>query len=133
MLQRRARALVASLAIGVIWAAWPLPLFLMPGRSQSGTSLVLFALTVVGLSVVAAALYNAAGGRVVVPIVFHTLWNAASASIAVGVVDGGPGTQVGVLIVVWATAALLVFRHGTERLSNRPFPGGGLDLSAPYG
>lgn len=86
VLQRSVGAFWASIAIGVIWALWHVPLFLMPGSSQMGTPFWLYAPAVVGISVIATWLYNAAGGRVLVPVVFHTLSNAVSVTTATGVI-----------------------------------------------
>jgi hypothetical protein len=116
------------LVIGVVWAVWHVPLFLMPGSSQAGTPFWLYAPIVVGISVMATWLYNAAGGRVLVVVVFHTLSNAVSASTAGGIVGDGVGSLVAVLIVVWIVAGLLVRRYGAERLSDRSLPDGGLDF-----
>ncbi|MFC5369054.1 CPBP family intramembrane glutamic endopeptidase [Salinirubrum litoreum] len=130
VLQRRVGAFWASIAIGVIWAVWHVPLFLMPGSSQAGTPFALYAAAVVGISVITTWLYNAAGGRVLVAVVFHTLSNAVSVTTAGGVVGSEVASQVALLGVVWAVVALLVWRYGTERLSVNPLPDGGLDLSA---
>jgi membrane protease YdiL (CAAX protease family) len=129
VLQRRIGAFWASIAIGVIWALWHVPLFLMPGSSQAGTPFWLYAPAVVGISVIATWLYNAAGGRVLVPVVFHTLSNAVSVTTATGVVGDGVVSQVGLLVVVWVVVAILVWRYGTDRLASKPLPDGGLDFA----
>ncbi|GAB6862862.1 type II CAAX endopeptidase family protein [Haloplanus litoreus] len=128
VLQRSVGAFWASIAIGVIWALWHVPLFLMPGSSQAGTPFWLYALVVIGISVIASWLYNAAGGRVLVPVVFHTLSNAVSVTTATGVVGNDIVSQIGLLIVVWLVVAVLVWQYGTERLASKPFPDGGLDF-----
>jgi membrane protease YdiL (CAAX protease family) len=132
VLQRRIGALRASLVIGVVWALWHAPLFLMPGSSQAGTPFALYAVIVVGISVVATWLYNAAGGRVLVPVVFHTLSNAVSVTTAGGVIGDEIASQVALLVVVWAVAGTLAWRYDTERLSPKPLPDGGLDFSASH-
>ncbi len=129
VLQRRIGAFQASLVVGVIWALWHVPLFLMPGSSQAGTPFWLYAPAVVGISVIATWLYNAAGGRVLVPVVFHTLSNAVSVTTATGIVGDGVVSQVGLLVVVWAVVTVLVWRYGTERLASKPLPDGGLDFA----
>jgi membrane protease YdiL (CAAX protease family) len=131
VLQRRIGAFWASIAIGVIWAAWHVPLFLMPGSSQAGTPFALYAAAVVGISVITTWLYNASGGRVLVAVVFHTLSNTVSVTTAGGVIGGEVASQLALLAVVWTLVALLVWRYGTERLSANPLPDGGLDLSPP--
>jgi membrane protease YdiL (CAAX protease family) len=131
VLQRRVGAFQASLVVGGIWALWHVPLFLMPGSSQAGTPFALYAAVVVGLSVVTTWLYNASGGRVLVAVVFHTLANTVSVTTATGVVGDGVLPQVALLVVVWATVAVLVWRYGPARLSARPLPDGGLDVTVP--
>ena len=69
-----------------------------------------------------------AGGRVLVPVVFHTLSNDVSVTTATGVVGVGVVSQVGLLFVVWAVVAVLVWRYGTDRLASNPLPDGGLDF-----
>jgi membrane protease YdiL (CAAX protease family) len=128
VLQRSIGAFQASVVIGVIWALWHVPLFLMPGSSQAGTPFWLYAPAVVGLSVVTTWLYNAAGGRVLVPVLFHTLSNAVSVTTATGVVGDGVVSQAGLLVVIWVVVAVLVWRYGTDRLASKPLPDGGLDL-----
>ncbi|MDT3437685.1 type II CAAX endopeptidase family protein [Haloarcula sp. 1CSR25-25] len=131
VLQRSIGAFWASIAIGVIWALWHVPLFLMPGSSQAGTPFWLYAPVVVGISVIASWLYNAAGGRVLIPVGFHTLSNAVSVTTATGVVGDEVVSQVGLLVAVWAVVAILVWQYGTERLASKPLPDGGLDFVAP--
>ncbi|MDT3435966.1 type II CAAX endopeptidase family protein [Haloarcula sp. 1CSR25-25] len=128
VLQRSVGAFRASIVIGVIWALWHVPLFLLPGSSQAGTPFWLYVPAVVGISVIATWLYNAAGGRVLVPVVFHTLSNAVSVTTATGVVGDGFTSQVGLLVVVWAVVVILVWRYGTDRLASKPLPEGGLDF-----
>ena len=128
VLQRSVGAFRASIVLGVIWALWHVPLFLLPGSSQAGTPFWLYAPAVVGISVIATWLYNAAGGRVLVPVVFHTLSNAVSVTTATGVVGDGFTSQVGLLVVVWAVVVILVWRYGTDRLASKPLPEGGLDF-----
>jgi membrane protease YdiL (CAAX protease family) len=129
VLQRRIGAFQASIVIGVIWALWHVPLFLMPGSSQAGTPFALYAAVVVGISVITTWLYNAAGGRVLVAIVFHTLSNAVSVTTAGGVIGDEVASQLALLVVVWTVVALLVWRYDTDRLSPNPLPDGGLNLT----
>ena len=126
VLQRRIGAFQASVVIGVVWALWHVPLFLLPGSSQAGTPFALYAAVVVGISVIATWLYNAAGGRTLVAIVFHTLSNAVSVTTAGGVIGDEVTSQVALLAVVWTVVALIVWRYDTSRLSPNSLPDGGL-------
>ncbi|WP_336338750.1 CPBP family intramembrane glutamic endopeptidase [Haloarcula brevis] len=131
VLQRRIGAFKASLVIGAIWAVWHVPLFLLPGSSQAGTPFALYAAAVLGISVITTWLYNAAGGRTLVAVVFHTLSNAVSVTTAGGVIGDEVASQIALLVVVWTVVALIVWRYDTERLSPHPLPEGGLDLATP--
>ena len=126
VLQRRIGAFQASVVIGVVWALWHVPLFLLPGSSQAGTPFALYAAVVVGISVIATWLYNAAGGRTLVAIVFHTLSNAVSVTTAGGVIGDEVASQIALLAVVWTVVALIVWRYDTSRLSPNSLPDGGL-------
>lgn len=129
VLQRRIGAFQASLVIGVIWAVWHIPLFLMPGSSQAGTPFALYAASVLGISVITTWLYNAAGGRTLVAVVFHTLSNAVSVTTAGGVIGDEVTSQISLLAVVWTVVAILVWRYDTDRLSPNPLLDGGIDIS----
>jgi membrane protease YdiL (CAAX protease family) len=131
VLQRRIGAFQASIVIGVIWALWHVPLFLMPGSSQAGTPFALYAAVVVGISVITTWLYNVAGGRTLIAIVFHTLSNAVSVTTAGGVIGDEVASQVALLVVVWTVVAILVWRYDTDRLSPNALPEGGLDFATP--
>ncbi|WP_416839001.1 CPBP family intramembrane glutamic endopeptidase [Haloferax sp. DFSO52] len=129
VLQRRLGAFRASLVIGVVWAAWHIPLFAMPGSSQSGTSFGFYLLSVLAISVITTWLYNESGGRVLLPIVFHTTWNSISVYLSVGVVgDGVLPSEAALAVAAWLFAGILVYRYGAERLSSRPLPTGGLSF-----
>ena len=81
-LQRRMSVLGAGLVIGVFWAAWHLPLFLLPGTYQHGLGLGsepfwLFNLAIlVGLPFYA-WLVNAAGRTALSAVLYHGLANVA--------------------------------------------------------
>ncbi len=129
VLQRRLGAFRASLVIGVVWAAWHIPLFVMPGSSQSGTSFVFYLLAVLAISVITTWLYNESGGRVLLPIVFHTTWNGVSVYLSRGVVgDGALPSEAALAAAAWLFAGILVYRYGSERLSSRPLATGGLSF-----
>lgn len=70
----------ASLVVGVIWAAWHFPMYML----LEGSSLrhyLTFSVGVVGMSVVMAALYKAGGNSLRLPILFHASWNAMRAGV----------------------------------------------------
>ena len=57
-LERSLRRPIAAALVGLIWAMWHLPLFVLPGVSQYRTSFPVFAVQVVGLALILAWLYG---------------------------------------------------------------------------
>ena len=81
-LHRRMSVLGAGLVIGVFWAAWHLPLFLLPGTYQHGLGLGsepfwLFNLAILVGSPFYAWLVNAAGRSALSAVLYHGLGNVA--------------------------------------------------------
>jgi membrane protease YdiL (CAAX protease family) len=76
-LQRRYSAFAASLLVGASWVGWHLPLFVIPGTSQSEFPVVPFVVMGLALAVVFAWAFNSTGGSVPVLVVFHGAYNGA--------------------------------------------------------
>ncbi len=74
-LQVRYGALPASLFLGLIWAAWHLPLWFIPGSGQESQSFLTFVVSVLLLSVVLAWLYNNTGGSLLIVVLAHSANN----------------------------------------------------------
>ena len=74
-LQKDMTPWLASICVGLLWAAWHLPLFLVSWSSASPFG---YAFIVVGLSLVMAYAFNSSGGSVVVAILMHSAFNASS-------------------------------------------------------
>jgi membrane protease YdiL (CAAX protease family) len=74
-LQREIAPWLAALCVGVLWAVWHLPLFLVSWSSASPLSYVFI---VIGLSVVFAFAFNSSGGSVLVAILMHSAFNSSS-------------------------------------------------------
>jgi membrane protease YdiL (CAAX protease family) len=76
-LQDSYSALTASLAIGVVWAVWHLPVFMLGApRNQSGNFL-LYTVLVIGLSILLTWQYNSTGGSVLLAMFLHGGINAS--------------------------------------------------------
>lgn len=71
LLQRSLAPIWASLVLGVIWAAWHLPAFLLSGTPQSAWSLTPFFVGTVALSVIVTPLFNSSRGSILLPAFFH--------------------------------------------------------------
>lgn len=86
-LQTRWNALAASLIVGVFWALWHLPLFLMPGTSQHELNIP-FAGFLVGLtavSVIFTWLNNNTGSSLWTAVFFHWIYTYSAQVVSSGV------------------------------------------------
>ena len=85
-MQGRLGPLGASLGLGVIWAGWHFPQFLMPeSATQNGGSdlatIAIFVLTVVSICVVMTWVFNQTGGSLFLAILVHSSVNTSQAMI----------------------------------------------------
>lgn len=71
MLQRHMTPLWAALLLGVIWAVWHLPAFMLSGTPQSAWALTPFLIGTVALSIIVTPLFNHSRGSILLPAVFH--------------------------------------------------------------
>jgi uncharacterized protein len=97
----------ASLLLGVIWAVWHLPLFLMPGTNTSGQSFPLYVMQVTALSVVVAWLYATTNGSLFLTMLLHAAVNNTKdivPSLEPGATNPFALSQ---SLVAWITVALL--------------------------
>ena len=114
-------ALLSSLLVGVVWACWHLPLFLLPNTLQGNLPMIPYLIAVVGLSVILTWLYNSSGGSVLIPMVFHAGINPIGAYFPTGGVEvvmttAGYGSYA---IVVVAVALLLLKLYNRADLSKK--------------
>ncbi|HKZ00789.1 MAG TPA: type II CAAX endopeptidase family protein [Pyrinomonadaceae bacterium] len=66
---------LGSIVLGIIWAAWHLPLFLIPGTDTTGQSFPVFLLAVTALSVAIAWLYARTSGSLMLAMLMHASVN----------------------------------------------------------
>ena len=72
LLQRKFSPFWAGLILGIIWAAWHIPAFLLGGGLQYGSwSAVPFFGGVIVLSVILTPLFNSAGGSLLIAYLYH--------------------------------------------------------------
>lgn len=82
-LQAERSALTASLGLGVVWALWHLPLFLVGApRNQTG-SFLLYAVLIVAVSILLTWCYNGTGGSVLLAMLFHAAVNSSGSLLPV--------------------------------------------------
>lgn len=76
LLQRKFAPLWAGLILGVVWAIWHLPAFLLSGTQQSQWSFSGFFAGCLAISIIATALFNHSRGSILLSAFFHfTLMN----------------------------------------------------------
>src|SRR4051812_4152893 len=110
-LQTRLTPLTASLVLGAVWTVWHIPSLHVPGETDQGLSLPVFAVLVVATTVLITALVNAAGGSVIIAAIFHASFDAAYAY--TGVVGGDPALlEIATGLTVAAAIAVVVRTRG---------------------
>ena len=121
ILQRRYGALAASVALGIAWAAWHAPIWLIPEAGFSSLPFPIFAIFTIALSIAFTWLYNSTGGSILLPALAHAAINAYPQpwNTAVFLLEGGSRglhLQIPVTIVLVILACLLVLMgRGQER------------------
>ena len=71
LLQRKMSPFWAGLTLGIIWAAWHIPAFLLSGTAHSAWSFVPFFGGVVAISVTLTPLFNSARGSFLIAYLYH--------------------------------------------------------------
>jgi membrane protease YdiL (CAAX protease family) len=71
LLQRRFSPFWASIILGVVWAIWHTPAFLMSGTPQSGWSFGPFFIGFIAIAVILTPLFNASRGSLLIAILYH--------------------------------------------------------------
>ena len=75
LLQRRFAPFWASLILGIIWAVWHIPAFLIGGTPQSAWSFLPYFIGVIAISIMLTPMFNAARGSLLVAVLFHFQMN----------------------------------------------------------
>uniref|UniRef100_A0A7C3J4X7 CPBP family intramembrane metalloprotease n=1 Tax=Candidatus Methanomethylicus mesodigestus TaxID=1867258 RepID=A0A7C3J4X7_9CREN len=74
-LQKKWSALTSSLVLGLLWAAWHLPLFFISGTIQSQTPVWGFMILILCGTILFTWVYNNTGGSILAVMLFHTMNN----------------------------------------------------------
>jgi uncharacterized protein len=85
-LQRLHGSLIGGLILGVLWALWHLPGFLVPQKlPPSGTVMdfVRFSLALIALAYIIQFVFNNTGGSVLMAILTHATWNTFYSAVIV--------------------------------------------------
>jgi len=119
-LQSEYDALTASIVIGVVWAVWHLPLFLLEAPRNATGSFGTYLVTVLAISVVLTHLYNASRGSVLLAALAHGGVNAAGVLFPV---TDGVGSEAALVadlamtVPLVLTAAAVIARYGPAALA----------------
>jgi len=100
----------ASIVIGLISAAWHLPLFWIPGTAQSHLPLALFLVRTVGLSVISTWIYNSTRRSLLFVLLFHASLNTWPNSLYIFETQGtlGPYISTTILYTGWAVVLVIL-------------------------
>ena len=96
----------ASLVLGAAWAAWHLPLFMLPDGGSTGQSFPAYLLQVMAMSVVSAYLYWKTDGSLLLVMVMHAAVNNTTGIVPAAVGGAISPIALGGSLVAWATVAL---------------------------
>src|SRR5215218_983173 len=121
-LQRLYGPLVGSLVLGIIWALWHLPLFLIPSWDTphgNPLDLVLFVIWAVAITIIFTWVFNNTKGSVLLAILAHGSIN--SAAVAVYGLFPAPAVTGGItnFVIGFGVAALLILALTRGRLGYR--------------
>jgi membrane protease YdiL (CAAX protease family) len=97
----------ASILLGVIWACWHLPLFLLSGFDTTGQSFLLYLLQVTAVSVALAWLYARTGGSLLLTMLMHAATNNTKDIVPSAVPGATNPFALSTSLVAWLTVALL--------------------------
>lgn len=125
-LTERTGLATASVIVGIIWAAWHLPLFFTPGANTYHQSFPLYALQLTAYSIALAWLYWRSGGSLLLTMFMHAAFNnmkdiVPSLGVAAGHVFRFDSTLVFRLtvLVLWIAGAVLLvrMRHAPRQIN----------------
>lgn len=127
-LTERAGLAPASVMVGVIWAAWHLPLFYAPGTDTYHQAFPMYTLQIMAYSVALAWLYWRTGGSLLLTMFMHSAFNNMKDIVPSAATPAdGPFTLEATFVLrstvllFWLVAAILLARmRGIARLSAGP-------------
>ena len=119
-LQRRYGPLVAALVLGVLWALWHLPQFLVPTWAASSggggvSGIALFVVVAVAFSVVLSWVFNNTRASLLIVVLVHTSIDAFSTTM--GTVFPAAATSAWPMIIGFGGAAVVLIAATRGRLS----------------
>lgn len=116
-LEAMTKPLIASLAVGIIWAPWHAPLYVHTTTlgGPTGAFLLCFFIFALGLSVLFTWAYNVTNGDLAVLITLHTSFNASTFAFLAGpMAAAGMKPFYAVTLGIWLAALILVVLVGPD-------------------
>jgi membrane protease YdiL (CAAX protease family) len=95
----------ASIALGVIWALWHLPLFFLPGSGSDGQSFPIYLLHVSALSVAMCWLYWKTEGSLLLVMLMHASVNNTSGIVPAALPNSVDPMSLNGSLVAWVAVA----------------------------
>jgi membrane protease YdiL (CAAX protease family) len=106
----------ASLLLGLIWAAWHLPLHFISTSTQAAIPIWEFWLQTVVLTVIYTWLYLSTGGSVLIAGLFHATGNLTGAVIPYWTTEAGRWISFGLLLI----PAMIIILQGFQTAKSSP-------------
>ncbi|HKQ59516.1 MAG TPA: CPBP family intramembrane glutamic endopeptidase [Candidatus Eisenbacteria bacterium] len=97
----------AAVILGVVWAAWHLPLFWLPFGNTQGQSFPLYLSQVTAISVAFAWLYAKTGGSLLLTMLLHSAVNQSLGIVPSGAPGASQPWTLSASLAGWLTAAVL--------------------------
>ena len=123
-LQEICRPWLAAVIVGILWAAWHIPLFLWPGFGMQRYPFGWWALSAMGTSVVMAWLWNRTGGSIWAVTTYHVASNISGAGL------GLTSYRSKALLDCLVAATLLAWTRGWLGFSRPAAPNGAEETPA---
>jgi uncharacterized protein len=123
-LQNKWNALVASLILGMIWAAWHLPLFFIKGTPQQGMGFGTFlfwlwSLQVVSLSVLTTWVYNNTQRSILSAVFMHFMFNSTYGITQQDGLPLPPSTFAANTVIIAVAALMVIALWGSKTMTFR--------------
>ncbi len=118
-LQNKHDALVSSVILGIVWALWHIPLFLVKDSpmAANGGTFEMFVVDTIMLTIVFTWVYNSTNGNLLIATLLHAAINAEG--IVMTISPGFAITTPYHLIANGVMALIVIVVFGTDSLSNR--------------
>jgi membrane protease YdiL (CAAX protease family) len=110
----RMNGLQASLLLGLVWAAWHIPLFFTRASAQTGLPFLWYVLHTVAVAIIFTWLYRSAARSILLAMLLHAGLNAVAAWLPVTADEGRLILLDSLLVAEWLCAILLLAIYGGE-------------------